>query len=130
VRAALITGEIGRLTLDDPTDVWSSGTIVVGHQNVLIPRNLRVRRERYREGRPLQPSLAPAASRPSPPTAPRVPTTWTLGSKLLPAREHVSEVVRAAVEVIAACLGRQLPGCRLNCCLRFDHTASPLLLAP
>jgi hypothetical protein len=36
----LVTGEIERVTLDNPTDVWSGGTIVVGHQNVIVPRNL------------------------------------------------------------------------------------------
>src|SRR5678816_3573481 len=35
-----ITGEIERLTLTNPNDVWSGGAIVVGGQNVIIPRNL------------------------------------------------------------------------------------------
>src|SRR2546430_10227468 len=39
---ALITGEIERLTLTNPTDVWSGGTIVVGGQIVTIPRNLLI----------------------------------------------------------------------------------------
>src|ERR1044072_3539725 len=38
--AAPITGEIERLTLTNPNDVWSGGTIVVGGQNIIIPRNL------------------------------------------------------------------------------------------
>src|SRR2546427_12452524 len=37
---SLITGEIERLTVTSPTDVWSAGTLVVGGQNVIIPRNL------------------------------------------------------------------------------------------
>jgi hypothetical protein len=37
---SLITGEIERLTVDNPADVWSGGTMVVGGQNVIIPRNL------------------------------------------------------------------------------------------
>ncbi len=37
---ALVTGEIERITLNTPTDVWSGGTIVVGHEIVTIPRNL------------------------------------------------------------------------------------------
>src|SRR2546425_3605556 len=35
-----IIGEIERLTLNNPNDVWSGGVIVVGGQNVIIPRNL------------------------------------------------------------------------------------------
>jgi chitodextrinase len=35
-----VTGEIQRLTLNDANDVWSGGTIVVGGQNVTLPRNL------------------------------------------------------------------------------------------
>ena len=38
--SAPITGEIERLTLTNPNDVWSGGTIVVGGQNIIIPRNL------------------------------------------------------------------------------------------
>ena len=38
--SAPITGEIERLTLTNPSDVWSGGTIVVGGQNIIIPRNL------------------------------------------------------------------------------------------
>ncbi|HEV8637383.1 MAG TPA: fibronectin type III domain-containing protein, partial [Chloroflexota bacterium] len=37
---AAIVGEIERITLNDPNDVWSGGTIVVGGQNVIVPRNL------------------------------------------------------------------------------------------
>src|ERR1700752_1305536 len=40
--SAPITGEIERLTLTNPNDVWSGGTIVVGGQNVIIPRNLLI----------------------------------------------------------------------------------------
>lgn len=40
--AAPITGEIERLTLTNPNDVWSGGTIVVGGQNIIIPRNLLI----------------------------------------------------------------------------------------
>jgi hypothetical protein len=39
---AAVTGQIERITLDNPTDVWSGGTIVLGHQNVIIPRNLLI----------------------------------------------------------------------------------------
>src|SRR5437763_9827749 len=39
---ALISGEIERLTLTDPNDVWSDGTIVVGGQIVTLPRNLLI----------------------------------------------------------------------------------------
>src|SRR5437899_1512861 len=39
---ALVAGEIERVTLDNPTDVWSGGTIVLGHQNLIIPRNLLI----------------------------------------------------------------------------------------
>jgi len=38
--SAPITGEIERLTLTNPNDVWSGGTMVVGGQNIIIPRNL------------------------------------------------------------------------------------------
>ncbi|WAK00232.1 putative Ig domain-containing protein [Methylobacter sp. YRD-M1] len=37
---ANVSGEIEKLTLSDPTDPWSGGTIVVGGQVVIIPRNL------------------------------------------------------------------------------------------
>ena len=40
--SAPITGEIERLTLTNPSDVWSGGTIVVGGQNIIIPRNLLI----------------------------------------------------------------------------------------
>jgi hypothetical protein len=38
--AAPITGEIERLTLNSQKDPWSGGVVVVGGQNVIIPRNL------------------------------------------------------------------------------------------
>ena len=38
--AAPITGEIERLTLNNAQDPWSGGIIVVGGQNIIIPRNL------------------------------------------------------------------------------------------
>jgi len=41
-QTALITGEIERITVTNPADVWSGGTIVVGGQNVIIPRNLLI----------------------------------------------------------------------------------------
>jgi len=37
---ALLTGKIELLSVDDPGDVWSSGTMVVGGQLVILPRNL------------------------------------------------------------------------------------------
>src|ERR1051325_602951 len=37
---ALIVGEIERITLNTPTDVWSGGRMVVGGHEVIIPRNL------------------------------------------------------------------------------------------
>ena len=40
--SAPITGEIERLTLTNPNDVWSGGTVVVGGQNIIIPRNLLI----------------------------------------------------------------------------------------
>jgi len=39
---APMTGEIERLTLNDPTDHWSGGTMVVGGQHIIIPRNLLI----------------------------------------------------------------------------------------
>ena len=39
---APITGEIERIFLDDPADVWSGGRIVAGGDNVVIPRNLLI----------------------------------------------------------------------------------------
>ncbi len=36
----LVTGRIDLLTLDDSSDPWSSGTMVVGGQLVILPRNL------------------------------------------------------------------------------------------
>ena len=38
--AAPITGEIERLTLNSQTDPWSGGIMVVGGQNIILPRNL------------------------------------------------------------------------------------------
>ena len=38
--SAPITGEIERITINNPADHWSGGTMVVGGQNVIIPRNL------------------------------------------------------------------------------------------
>jgi hypothetical protein len=40
VTLANVTGEIDRLTLDPPADFWAGGTITVGGQNVIIPKNL------------------------------------------------------------------------------------------
>jgi len=37
---ALITGRIDVIHVDDPTDTWSSGRMVVGGQVVILPRNL------------------------------------------------------------------------------------------
>ncbi|MFC5522003.1 Ig-like domain-containing protein [Polaromonas jejuensis] len=37
---APIDGEIQSLTLNNPTDHWSGGTMVVGGQNIILPRNL------------------------------------------------------------------------------------------
>lgn len=39
---APIIGEINRLTLNNPADVWSGGVIVIGGQNVILPRNLLI----------------------------------------------------------------------------------------
>ena len=38
--AAPISGEIQHLSLTTPGDYWSGGTIVVGNQSIIIPRNL------------------------------------------------------------------------------------------
>ena len=38
--AAPISGEIQHLSLTTPGDYWSGGTIVVGGQSIIIPRNL------------------------------------------------------------------------------------------
>jgi len=38
----LIAGTVDFISIDDPTDVWSGGTIVVSGQKVLIPRNLLI----------------------------------------------------------------------------------------
>src|SRR5262245_66558084 len=40
--AALITGKIDHLQVDNPNDVWSAGQIVVGGQVVILPRNLLI----------------------------------------------------------------------------------------
>jgi hypothetical protein len=40
--AAPITGEIERLTLNSQKDPWSGGVVVVGGQNIIIPRNLLI----------------------------------------------------------------------------------------
>lgn len=34
-----IGGEVERIIVDDPTDTWSRGTIVVAGRNIIIPRN-------------------------------------------------------------------------------------------
>ena len=35
-----IGGEVERIIVDNPTDTWSSGTIVVSGRNIIIPRNM------------------------------------------------------------------------------------------
>ena len=35
-----ISGEVERVTIDDPTDTWSRGSMVVAGSNVIIPRNM------------------------------------------------------------------------------------------
>src|ERR1041385_6164223 len=40
--AAPITGEIERLTLNNQQDPWSGGVMVVGGQNIILPRNLLI----------------------------------------------------------------------------------------
>ncbi len=37
-----ISGEIERITINDPADHWSGGTIQVGGQSVILPRNLLI----------------------------------------------------------------------------------------
>ncbi len=37
-----VIGEIQSITLNDPADHWSGGIIVVGGQNVIVPRNLLI----------------------------------------------------------------------------------------
>ena len=39
---ALIVGEIERMGVNNPADPWSAGWIVVGKDNVIIPRNLLI----------------------------------------------------------------------------------------
>lgn len=36
----MVAGEVERITVDNPADTWSGGTMVVGGQNIIIPRNL------------------------------------------------------------------------------------------
>src|ERR1044072_3012853 len=38
--AAPIAGEIERLTVNNQQDPWSGGIVVVGGQNIILPRNL------------------------------------------------------------------------------------------
>ena len=35
-----VIGEVERITINDPADFWSGGTIVIGGQNIILPRNL------------------------------------------------------------------------------------------
>jgi len=35
-----ISGEVERIIVDDPTDTWSRGTMVVAGRNIIIPRNM------------------------------------------------------------------------------------------
>ena len=37
---APIVGEVERIIVDNPTDTWSSGTMVVSGRNIIIPRNM------------------------------------------------------------------------------------------
>jgi hypothetical protein len=39
---APIAGEIQSLTLNNPSDHWSGGTMVIGGQNIILPRNLLI----------------------------------------------------------------------------------------
>jgi hypothetical protein len=39
---AFITGTIERITLDPPGDIWAGGTIKIGGETVIIPRNLLI----------------------------------------------------------------------------------------
>ncbi|MFQ5495534.1 MAG: hypothetical protein ACE5EX_09150, partial [Phycisphaerae bacterium] len=39
---ALILGNVDGLEVEDPTDVWSAGTITVGGQVVIVPRNMMI----------------------------------------------------------------------------------------
>src|SRR6185369_6262635 len=39
---APIIGEIERLTLNDPTDVYSGGVMIVGGNEVILPKNLLI----------------------------------------------------------------------------------------
>ena len=41
-QALFLTTEVERLVVDNPADVWSSGSMVIGGQNVIIPRNLLI----------------------------------------------------------------------------------------
>ncbi len=43
VSAAVVSnigGEVERIIVDDPTDTWSRGTMVVAGRNIIIPRNM------------------------------------------------------------------------------------------
>jgi hypothetical protein len=42
ITSAPMAGEIQDIVVDDPNDVWSSGTLVVGGQRVIFPRNLLI----------------------------------------------------------------------------------------
>jgi hypothetical protein len=37
---ASLAGEVERITVNDPTDTWSGGIMVVGGRNIIIPRNM------------------------------------------------------------------------------------------
>src|SRR2546421_11724247 len=37
-----VVGEIERITLNNPADVWSGGIVVIGGQNIILPRNLHM----------------------------------------------------------------------------------------
>ncbi|HEX6829451.1 MAG TPA: hypothetical protein VF104_10790, partial [Burkholderiales bacterium] len=39
---APVAGEIQRIVINDPADHWSGGTIQVGGQKVIIPRNMLI----------------------------------------------------------------------------------------
>ena len=62
--AAIIDGPIDRVTLDTPGDHWSGGTIEVGGQKVIIPRNLLMdlpaNRQTLQEFMVTAPGLCPA----------------------------------------------------------------------
>ena len=62
--ATIIDGAIDRITLDTPGDHWSGGTIEVGGQKVIIPRNLLMdlpaNRQTLQEFMVTAPGLCPA----------------------------------------------------------------------